>query len=541
MKKKIVIVGGGSSGWMVAAYLNGAINRNGNKPKVEIELIESPDIPRISVGEATVLSIRHILSVVGISEIDFLKATDGSFKQSIKYVNWLRNDNSFYYHPFNRLNTGPIDTSVQQWLASDRSIPFVQTCSAQPDICELGLSPQMLGKWNMGAPFSYAYHMNAQKFADLLRDLSVKRGVKHTLANVTQVNLKDNGHIQSVDLDIESSVTGDLFVDCTGFKAKLIDEALNVGWEDCSQWLLCDRAIAMHIPYETYYPGMVRPYTTATALSNGWVWDIPMQNQRSIGYVHSSAFIDSEQAERELRNYQGGDIDKLESRTIFFKVGRRHQVWKGNCIAVGLSGGFIEPLESTGLYLSDLGAVMLAQHFPQDESQMKAMAFRYNRIHSNKFYEILDFINMHYCLTQRTDTEFWRTVQQEEHITDRLLAKFDFWKKKPPSPLDFEDQAFLGLAQSNQASHLTGGDIRPSVDTAGIWDKSNYQYILYSMEFEKRYGALPLENAPKTSRSPLILQRLALAKERLPSHEQWLQQKLGMQQYVKIAVPNGWV
>ncbi len=540
-KKKIVIVGGGSSGWMAAAYLNGYLNRNGNKPKVEIELVESPDIPRISVGEATVLSIRHFLSVVGIDEQEFLKKTDGSFKQAIKYSNWLRNDGSSYYHPFNRYNSDNVDRVIEKWLATDRSIPFVNYCTAQADICDLALSPNMLGDWDMGARFSYAYHMNAQKFADMLRDISVQRGVKHTLANVTKVKLKDNGYIDHLNTDLEQDIHGDMFVDCTGFRAKLIEEAQEVKWEDCSKWLLCDRAITMHVPYDKHYPGMVRPYTTATALSNGWIWDIPMQNQRSIGYVHSSSFIEQDAAEKEMRDYQGGNTDDLNSRTVFFKVGKREQAWKGNCVAIGLSNSFIEPLESTGLYLSDLGSIMLAQHFPFDDNQMEAMAFRYNRIMSNKFYEVLDFINMHYCLSQRTDTEFWKTVQSEEHITDRLKAKFEYWNKKPPSPFDFEDQNFNGLNYAPSHASSTLIDSRNPVDTAGIWGHVNYQWILYSMEFENRFGNTLNENAMKTQRPQEILNRLAMAKQKLPTHAEWLQKKIGMQDYPTAYKPAGWV
>ncbi|WP_223668946.1 tryptophan halogenase family protein [Kangiella shandongensis] len=539
--RRVVIVGGGSSGWMAAAYLNASLNKRGTESNVDITLIESPDIPRISVGEATVLSIKHILGVIGINEQDFMKATNATFKQAIKYVNWLQNDNSFYYHPFNRFSPKPIDRMALAWLASDKSLPFVETCSAQPSICEAGLSPKGFEAQNMGSPFAHAYHMNAQKFADYLCDIAVSRGVKHVLANVTDIELKDNSHIAAVGTDRAGRFEGDLFVDCTGFRAKLIEEKLGVGFEDCSQWLLCDRAVTMHVPYDKHYPGTVRPYTTATALSSGWVWDIPMQDKRSIGYVHSSAFIDEELAEREMRAYQGGECDELASRFIHFKVGRRHRTWEGNCIAVGLSGGFIEPLESTGLYLSDVGVVMLAEHFPYKDENMDAMAFRYNRILSNRFYEILDFINMHYCLTQRTDTAFWREVQKPERITGRLKAKLDFWKIKPPSPLDFEDQCFSGMSQEPLSLELTGGDNRVAVDNAGIWNHLNYQFILYSMGFDKVSEDLYGKNKFQSQMHPLVARRLAGAKANLPSHEQWLKQILGMSDFKTTTRPAGWV
>ncbi|MCW8999635.1 MAG: tryptophan 7-halogenase, partial [Kangiellaceae bacterium] len=345
--RKIAIIGGGSSGWMCAAYLNGVLNKQGSQKVVDITLVESPDIPRISVGEATIPSMRHLLSVIGIDELDFMRSADATFKQSIKYVNWTHNNNTFYHHPFSRYRNQPIDHSGKNWAQSDRSIPYMETVSAQPVICEMGRSPLTLGPWDLGAPLTYAYHMNAQKFADYLRDFSVVRGVNHVYANVTSVNLENQDIIKSVSTDRELEVEADLFVDCTGFRAKLIGETLNVGYQDLSQWLLCDRAVTMHLPYDSYYPGMIRPYTTATALSNGWIWDIPMRSQRSIGYVHSSQFISKEDAEIEMRAYQGGDTSNLDCRFVDFRVGRRHRHWHGNCIALGLSGGFIEPLEST--------------------------------------------------------------------------------------------------------------------------------------------------------------------------------------------------
>ena len=536
--RKVTIVGGGSAGWMAAAYLNGALNKRGLDPKVQITLVESPDIPRISVGEATIPSMRHLLAVVGVNEQDFMRTTDASFKQSIKYVNWVKNNNTFYHHPFSRYSQYPIDNSGPDWAASDRSIPYMETVSAQPIICEMGRAPLALGQNGANSQLNYVYHMNAQKFADYLRDFSTVRGVVHIEANLTQVKMRNNGFIDSVILDNEQVVEGDLFVDCTGFRAKLIGEAVGVEVEDCAQWLLSDSAVTMHIPYETHYPGMVRPYTTATALSNGWIWDIPMQSQRSIGYVHSSHFISSEDAEKEMRAYQGTDTEQLNSRHIKFSVERRQQTWRGNCVAIGLSGGFIEPLESTGLYLSDLGAVALAEHFPFDDAHMDAMSYRYNRIMSNRFYEILDFINMHYCLTQRTDTDFWLEVQKPEHINDRLKAKLEYWAMKLPTPLDFEDQCFAGLTFNAAASSLFSSG---PVDTAGLWNNESYLCILLGMGFESaEYAWLNNINQSQPQIFRRVLESLQEAQKTLPPHAIWLQNTVGMKNYKTASTPVGW-
>lgn len=538
-KKKLLIVGGGSAGWIAAAYLNGALNDRGNKKNVEITLVESPDIPRISVGEATIPSINHILGVIGLDELEFMKATDATFKQSIKYTNWLYGKGEFYHHPFSRYRAGPIDRAAEKWVATDRKIPFTETVSAQPIICEMGLAPQMLGEWDFGPKLKYAFHMNAQKFADYLREFSVQRGVKHILANVTNVDVSENGHISSVSTDTDQTLGADLFVDCTGFSARLIEGALGVGFQDCSQYLLSDRACVMHIPYEDHFPGGVRPYTTATALSSGWVWDIPMSTKRSIGYVHASGYISKDKAEAELRAYEGSHAKDMSARFVNFKVGWREQAWKANCIAIGLSGGFIEPLESTGLYLADLASVMLAEHFPYHPDSMETMAFRFNRIMNNRYYEILDFINMHYCLTRRTDTEFWREVQKPGRITDRLKAKLEFWQLKLPSTADFDDQCFPGQS----FAPMTGqGDLRPPVDTAGLWNHESYEAILYGMdfrgpEFEKMLG----DARPPVQVPGYMIQRLQGAKQKLPPHHIWLNRVLGMKQYKISGPPAGWI
>lgn len=541
MKRRVLIVGGGSAGWMTAAYLNGALNRRGENPKIEITLVESPDVPRISVGEATVPSIQHVLSVIGINEVEFMKATDATYKQSIRYQNWLFNDQSFYHHPFSRYRVQPIDRTGPEWLASDRSIPFMETASAQPVICDMARAPRMFGKWDIGAPLSYAYHMNAQKFADYLRDFSIPRGVKHKLANVTEVSVGESGAIKSVATDTNETLEADLFIDATGFKALLIGDALEVPYDDYSQWLMCDQAIVARIPYEEYYPGLVRPYTTATALSSGWIWDIPQQDQRSIGYVHSTAFTDVDRATRELRAYEGAHAKDIETRHIKFRVGQRLKAWQTNCIAIGLAGGFIEPLESTGLYLCDLAAVMLVEHFPHTDEMMETMAFRFNRIIYNRYLEILDFINMHYCLSRRTDTEFWREVQKPERITERLKAKFDYWKLKPPSASDFDDQYLPGFAGAMQSGAMPGTDSRAAIDTAGIWNHESYEAIMYGMHFCGEPLSAPESGSVKPIVQPAIIERLKMAQTKLPPHELYLNRILGMPVFKYSGYqPAGW-
>lgn len=538
--KKVVIVGGGSAGWTIAGYLNGALNQKGQNPQIDITLVESPDVKTITVGEATIPSISHVLSVIGRDETEFMKATDGTFKQSIKYVNWYKNDNSFYHHPFSRLVPGPIDRSGSDWLTSRRDIPFMETVSAQPVICEMNRAPKMFGEWTLGGRLRYAFHMDAAKFGDYVRDYSTKRGVENIKGHMTNALLDDEGYITAIALKDGRKIEGDLFIDCTGFRALLIEQTLGIKFIDYSKWLLTDQALVANIPYETHFPGLIRPYTTATALSSGWVWDIPMQSRRSVGYVHSSAFISEEQAEKEVLAYQGAKPGELETRLVRFKVGQRQKAWSKNCIAVGLSGGFIEPLESTGLYLCNLASAMLAEFFPKDKKDLAPMARRFNRIVSNRYYEILDFINMHYCLSKRDDTPFWREIQKPERITESLKAKLELWHKKSPSKADF-DNADFHTGTYPVLLDDPEFDPRPPVDTAGLWNHESYEAILYGMNFREDDFA-PLGDARKPAKVyPAIINRLRQVPSKLPPHHIWLHRALGMPPWEGQNIPPGWV
>ena len=528
--KKILVVGGGSAGWMAASYLNAKLN-HGDLKFAEITVIESPDAPRIGVGEATIPNITRMVKAIGINdEVEFMRAVDATFKQSIRYNNWTHNTGDFYHHPFTRYTPTP-DQLAENWLRSDHSIPFMETTTQQVSICETGLSARSLDPRKPGPPLKYAYHMNALKFADYLTEFSTAHGVTHHLDHVTDVEMYENGNIAAVLTKSGQRIEADLFIDCTGFAALLIEKKLGIGWVDCSQWLLCDQAVVLRVPYDHYYPGYVRPYTAATALSSGWVWEIPLRSMRSLGYVHSSAFQSAEDAEKEVRAFEGLHSDPLDTTLVKFKVGRREKVWHKNCISIGLSGGFIEPLESTGLYLSNLATVMLAEHFPRDNN-FEPLAFRVNRILENRFYEILDFINMHYCLTKRNDSEFWMEIRLPQRINDRLKAKLDFWKHKPPTQTDFEDQYFPGMPDTLITSASTTGDHRSPVDTGTLWSLFSYEAILYGMDFLKEecdvwYG----KNRPRSVISQNILEKIRSAPNRLPTHEKYLKEVLGMQDY----------
>lgn len=527
LPRKIVIVGGGSAGWMAAAYLDAVLNQQ--KFRVaDITLVESPDVSRIGVGEATIPSINHILAAIGIDEVEFLKRVDGTYKHAIKYVNWLNGKGESYYHAFGRHRMKPLDHSALNWLKSDRSIPFSETISAQPALCENMIGPHGLRPDRAGPQFTYAFHMNALKFADYLCEIATSRGVRHHLDHLTDVDVRDDGTIEAIHTRAGLRIEGDLFIDCTGFAALLIEKQLGAAWVDCSQWLLSDRAVTIQVPYETSYPGYVRPNTLATAAAAGWIWEIPLQNRRAWGYVHSSAYLSEDEAEAELRQHIGAAAADCAARFIPFKAGYRPSPWTGNCIAIGLASGFVEPLESTGLYLSDLAAVMLAEHFPYHDD-LEPLAFRFNRIVSNRYLEVVDFINLHYCLTRRDDNDYWREIRRPERTIDRVREKLKFWQQKPPSYPDFEDASFAATTTPTTVANTMPFDSRPPVDTGGVFGLSSYEAILYGMDFlhaecDRWYG----RNRPAAAVMPPIAQRVETALQSMPTQAEWLQKICGM-------------
>ncbi|MEM6627436.1 MAG: tryptophan halogenase family protein, partial [Pseudomonadota bacterium] len=455
---QILVVGGGSAGWIMAAYLNAALNGSGRR-EADISLVESARIGRVGVGEATVPTIRHVLQTVGVDERTFLKAADATFKQAIRFDGWLKGGAERYHHPFDRRASGPVDRSALDWLESDRARDFSEIVSPQPVLAEMGLAPKALGSPDFSSPLPYAYHMDAEAFADHLADVATTAGVTRYIDDVVDIEQREDGDITAVNTKGGLRLEADLFVDCTGFAAILIGKTLGVELEDYSSWLMCDRAVTLRVPYDAHWPGRIRPFTTATARSAGWSWDIALQSRRGVGYVYSSQFISDDDAEAELRAFEGPHTGSLEARRLKFYVGQRKQHWANNVIACGLSSGFIEPLESTGLYLIEYAAVTLAEHFPRRADAMPIMAKRFNAILNQRYEEILDFVNLHYCLTQRSDTAFWREAQNPARVTDRLNAKLDFWRAKLPSGSDFDD-------------HLR------------LFSHQSYEHILFGMGFE---------------------------------------------------------
>ncbi|MFZ1742316.1 MAG: tryptophan halogenase family protein [Pontixanthobacter sp.] len=493
---KLVIVGGGSAGWLTASYINSVVNAA--RPSVEITLVEAPSIGRIGVGEATVPSIRETLSRIGIGEKEFLRASDGTFKSAIGFKNWLNNDGEVYFHPFDqRTSKGRADTDARDWLDSARNIAWADTVSVLNHLNREGRAPKALGWPDYGSVFPYAYHMDAEKFAGTLADFAKARGVRHVEAMVTDVSLTKSSDIASVLLDSGETLAGDFFIDCSGFAALLIGKALGGAYVDYGQYLLCDRAVAIRVPYDVYRPGPTKPYTMSSALSAGWAWDIPLQGRRGTGYVYSSAFISDDQAEEELRAYEGEHAADLPAKRLQFRVGRCEQPWIGNCIAIGLSSGFIEPLESSALYTVEASIAALLEHVDFGDlanfSRTAVMRDAYNAHIGRLYDEILEFVNLHYCLTRRTDTAFWREVQKPERIVPALAKRLAVWRHKPPTQYDFEIPLQL-------------------------FSVGSYEYIVFGMDYPNIIGKMSVKLSSD------ILNQVEKSTLKLPLHDDWLKE-----------------
>ncbi|TQV88929.1 tryptophan halogenase family protein [Aliikangiella coralliicola] len=462
---RVLVVGGGTAGWLSAAIL--ARSFNSHLPgAVKVTLVESPDIPILGVGEGTWPTIRATLKKIGVDESEFMKECDATFKQGSEFVNWMATDDYTthrYFHPLSAVFHSAYDFSLAPyWLSgSANDLPYDIAVASQTAICKMGLAPKKITTPAYEAIQNYSYHLNANKFAAFLtRHCVEKLGVEHLVANVTDVELDEAGFIRAVNTDNHTieSISADFFVDCTGGRSILLGGALGVPWKKIDDVIFNDTALAMQVPYQTS-DAPIATHTIATAHDAGWTWDIGLSNRRGVGYVYSSQHTTDEKAEETLRRYVGESADQLEARKIKLNLGYRTQFWKSNCLALGMSAAFIEPLEASAIFLIDAGATMLAAQFPRTKNEIAFVEKQYNKTFSLRWNKTLDFIKLHYCITNRRDTEFWVDNCREETIPDSLKEKLSFWKKHPPGKYEF-DNAF-----------------EPFV-------LDSYLFVLYGMNFE---------------------------------------------------------
>ena len=415
--RSIAIIGGGSAGWMTAATLSKILGTR----FASVTLVESDEIGIIGVGEATIPQMATFNRMLGIEEDDFVRRTKGSFKLGIQFVDWGRKGHT-YFHPFGGYGLNMEGVSFHSFYL--RMMHQGEAPSPDPWSIEAtaGLQNKFMRPFDAGnSPLSniaYAYHFDAGLYARYLRSFAEERGVVRQEGKVVDVSLRgEDGFIEAVTLDDGRRIEADFFIDCSGFRGLLIEGALKCGYEDWSNWLPCNRAVA--VPCEGVEE--ITPYTRSTAREAGWQWRIPLQHRTGNGYVYSNEHISDEEATRTLlANLDGKPL--ADPRIVPFKTGHRKKFWHKNCLAVGLAAGFIEPLESTALWLIQSGISRLMTMFP-DRHFAQPDIDRYNRILTTEYEEIRDFLVLHYKATERDDTPFWdrcRNMNVPERLEEKL-------------------------------------------------------------------------------------------------------------------------
>ena len=459
--KSVLIVGGGTAGWLTAAFLARALGTACGG--MRITLVESSDIGIIGVGEGTFPSIKGTLAAIGIDEARFLRESTATFKQGVKFVDWVRPrgapGHDHYFHPFSLPSQRPGGPDLlPYWLlgAAGSGASFAEAATMQKRIADASHGPKRVGDADFLGPMNYAYHFDAGRFAVLLGEHARSLGVGHVIATVERVELDANGAIGSVVTREAGTLKADLYVDCTGFRGALIGGAMGSPFRNINDTLFVDRAVAVQVPYERA-DTPIPSYTISTAHEAGWTWDIGLHQRRGVGYVYSSRHTDDARAEQLLRTYIGPASDALSPRLLKLNVGYREVQWVKNCVAVGLSAGFLEPLESSGIGLIETAAYLIGYLFPAD-GDTAPVAKVFNTFMRSRYERIIDFIKMHYCLTQRTDSPFWIDNADPRTMPETLREKLAMWRCRPPHRLDF-------------------------ITDLEMYPPASWQYVLYGMEF----------------------------------------------------------
>ena len=404
--------------------------------------------------------MRATLERMGVSETALFRQCDASFKQGGKFAKWTTGaETDAYYHPlmvpqgFSQVNLVP------HWLLNGQRQSFCDFVTPQGRLCDEGLAPKSITDGEYRAVANYAYHLDAGKFAPFLaKHCAEKLGVRHVLADVVSVQQSESGDIESVLTPQAGEISGDLFIDCSGFSSLLLGKTLGVGFRDCSHILFCDTALAVQVPFDRPDAPMASQ-TISTAQDAGWIWDIGLPTRRGVGYVYSSRHSSEEAARETLSRYIGEQHRDLSARKIPIRSGHRETFWKNNCIAIGLAAGFLEPLESSAIVLVELSAKLLAEQLPACREVMDIVAKRFNEVTHYRWGRIIDFLKLHYALTKRTDSAFWRDNVDPASLPDHLKELLTLWKYHSPWFFDEFDRL------------------------EEVFPAASYQYVLYGMGF----------------------------------------------------------
>ncbi len=453
---RVVVVGGGTAGWIAAGLIAA-------EQDVDVTLVESPDVPTIGVGEGTWPTMRATLQKIGIDEVDLVQRCDASFKQGTQFIDW-EGVGREYFHPFSLPVDYPSLPLTDYWLDSGASTSFADFVTPQAKVIESGLGPKQAATPQYAHVVNYGYHFDAGKFAALLHSHAVdKLGVHYVSANVKGIESLPDGDIGAVALDTGERLAGDLFIDCTGQRSLLVGQHFGSEFISVKDVLFNDTAIAVQVPHEGANDP-IASVTRATAVCTGWIWDIALRTRRGIGHVFSSAHADESEAMESLQAYVRQQFPKtslndLAFRTIPFEPGYRERFWVNNCVAIGLSGGFIEPLEASALALIEQATMILNRHFPADRERMRIVEKRFNAKMRYHWQRVIEFLKLHYVLSRRDDSRYWQDSRDLAYCPEELADKLTLWQQQAPW---FDDV--------------------PYVDE--LFPAASYQYVLYGMGFK---------------------------------------------------------
>ena len=477
--RRIVVLGGGSAGWLTAATL--AAELGGDRPDaLQITLIESPDVPSIGVGEGTWPTMRATLHRIGLSEVDLVRECDAAFKQGSCFEGWLHGGaGDRYYHPFTLPHRSGEADLADAWVQGDREQGFAESVGPQPHLCNAQLAPKQTTTPDFDGVMNYGYHFDAVKLGQLLqRHTTAKLGVRHVVDHFTAVRAHENGDIAALMTRGHGDIEGDLFIDCSGMASLLLGQHYGVGLRSEKGVLFNDSALAVQVPHADTHANAranvqapLASATVSTAHAEGWTWDIGLPTRRGIGLVYSSGHTDDAAAERALLGHlqrNGLSLGDAVPRRLRFSPGYREQFWHRNCVAVGLSAGFIEPLEASALALVELSAAFIRDEMPANRADMELVAKRFNEAFAYRWSRIIDFLKLHYVLSRRVDADgadYWREHRAPATQPDSLRELLQLWRHRAPSSNDF-------------------------YRSEEVFPAASYQYVLYGMQFEPAVRAL---------------------------------------------------
>ncbi len=497
--KHVAIVGGGTAGWLAAGVI-AAHHKSDDPGAIKVTLVESSDIPTVGVGEGTWPTMKNTVRQIGIKESDLFKHCFAAFKQGGKFVDWVHGNGDFYYHPFTvplgygRLDLAPYLNDIENYAVE---------ANFQHHVCEAGLAPRTMADNEYSGKANYAYHLDAGAFAELLKNhCRDNLSVGHIIGTVSGVTKLANGDIESVILGDETRLKADLFVDCTGFSSLLLGKEMGVSFKSMDHVLFNDSALALHVEYpEQSAP--IASHTIATAQNAGWIWDIGLTHRRGVGHVYSSEYLSDDKAADNLHAYLGAEPGSLEPRKISFSSGYREQFWKNNCVAIGMSGGFVEPLEATAIMLVEIAARYVAENMPPNRAIMPIFEKRFNEQMHYRWQRIIDFLKLHYMLTKRGEP-YWQAHVQESTIPESLREDLAIWATRGPISADFDSAIELFPAAS-------------------------YQYVLYGMGFRPDFSQQAYLYREKTQAERIIQQNQQITQQMLrtlPPHREYIEKWL---------------